>query len=212
MRLILILIVAGGIAAGWIVLQEKQAEAHLAGWAKQLSAHLEPQAHGAAFKLDPTLPDERNFFRILHFLHRIESEKLDMNKVIPDALAVLNVQGEAAAVTVSTLVANYEMGKKLDIFSDSSNLIKLEAGEAPIMKLKGWEGEPVAVGQVVPPTEAPALANRLPNLVLLPASVRDARSGMPAADSEEAVRQLQRGGFIERGTMEMLLLTNKKKK
>lgn len=205
MRFLTVLIIIAGLVCGWIILREKRDKVNLSGWAKQLATYLEPQAKGTPKPGSTWEADEATFFKTLYFLQLVEKEKLDVDATVGQALEHLNITGDKASIVKDSVVDNYAAAKRLKVFDDTANLIRLEQGEPAFIKLEGWDGEPIALRQFVPPSEAPEVANVLPNFMLLPGAVRDFESNLPASASPERVRSLERAGYITKGTVDRLL-------
>jgi hypothetical protein len=83
------------------------------------------------------------------------------------------------------LEENYAIAKKLGIFEELSNIMKMRDGMNPTAKSKGWEDERVVVGHLLTPIIAPEAARSLANLVIMPAAVRDMQSDELAGFSLE---------------------------
>jgi hypothetical protein len=205
MRFFLALFVIAGLVAGYVLVRDKRAENRVQAWAQQVMPLLRPQLDGSLNLAAPALPDEANFFKLLYLLHEIEERDLEMRDIISRACTKLDVLGEKANLVQESLMQNYDLAKRYQIFDNPDNLTQLESGRPVPIRLSGWNGELCAVGQVVPPERAPEIANCLPNLILMPAAARDAQDGSMSALTQDHARILSRVGFLDRMTLDSIL-------
>lgn len=209
MRLLSIIIVAVGMYSGWILLQRERAKKVEDGWALQCSKVLDSQANGRIVVTNPGSPDEGAFFKILHFMRKAEIEGRDLPAMVGAACEKIGITGEKQNLIQDSLVANYETARKLKVFDDPMNMVRLEQGQAALIALVGWQGEPVAVGMVIPSTHAPELSNHLINLVLLPSSVRDAQTDRLTKEIADAARKFERAGALPKSTLDSIYLASR---
>ena len=173
-------------------------------WSAQLLPTLTPHVKGAPHAASPLFPDEANFFQLLYALHRLEQRQTDLAAAIHEACDKLSLHGDKEQLVVESLLASHAKATEMRLFDDPTNLLRLEQGQAAHIFLKGWEGEPVGVGQIIPGTLLPEAANLLPNLVLQPAVVRDAMEGGLTPEGVELGKRLSRTGFISRESQILL--------
>lgn len=204
MRFLITVLFIAMLISGWFFFRDKRAVSRTQAWAAQIAPKLQNHVNGRPAPTNPMQPDEANFFWLLYYVNKLEREKLDPGTIITEALNQLGLTEDRAAFVKDSLLANYDTAKKLRILEEPTNLIRLEQGDPAQIRMKGWDGEPVGVGQIVPASVAPGLANCLPNLVLLPTVVRDARIGQLDADALEHAKALARFGFLDRITLEHL--------
>ena len=122
---------------------------------------------------DPWFANEGAVFRILSYLHEAEKSSYNVTDTLKSAVAGSGARVGEGKLIVDMLSDNYSIAKKLGVFDDLSNLLKMEQGRAPTARAKGWEDEVLAVGHVLTPVLAPEAATSLANLVLMPATARD---------------------------------------
>lgn len=204
MRLLAIIIVAVGAYSGWVLLQKEQTRRVNEGWAQQCAEVIRAQATGKAAPGAGTTPDEASFFKALHFLQKAERSQRDLYAVVGDACTQLGITGGQKGLVQDALLANYESARKMKLFDDPMNLVRMEQGQPPLMVLAGWEGEPLGVGVVIPPMHAHELANHLVNLVLMPVSVRDAQTDRVTREMTETARKFEQAGVLPRATLESI--------
>jgi hypothetical protein len=137
-------------------------------------------------------------------LYTLDQQRLDLRHILTETCSRLGLLGDKAELVQETLLENYETAKRFHMFDEPSSLVKLERGEAVPIQFSGWNDELAAVGQIVPSTLAPEVANCLPNLILLPAAARDAQDGSISAQTLEHARNLSRCGFIDRMTLDAI--------
>jgi hypothetical protein len=209
MRFFLTLLIIGGLVALGFLLRDKRVEMRNQAWAVRVMPLLRAQTDGSLNPAAPALPDEAAFFKLLHMLHTLEEQQLDLRSILQETCSRLGMLGEKADLVQETLLDNYETARRFQMFDEPSNLMKLEAGEPVPIQVSGWDGELSAVGQIVPPDLAPETANCLPNLVLLPVAARDAQDGSISNQTQEFARNLARCGFLDRLTLDNILQLKK---
>jgi hypothetical protein len=175
-------------------------------WAAPLAAHIEKQTKGVLQAGNPTQPDEANFFWILFYLNKAESAHEDLRTLVGNACMEAELGDSLASVVKDSLLVNYEAAKKLRLFEEATNVIKLEQGEPALIKFPGLEDMKVTVGYVVLPTLAPEAANSLPNLLLLPEMVRNAQSDAVTTYVIERASAFENIGVIKRDSLERIRL------
>lgn len=122
---------------------------------------------------DPWFANEGAVYRILAFLHEADKANYSVTDTIRTAVSGSGARSGEGKLIADMLGENYAIAKKLGVFEDLSNLLKMEQGRAPTARARGWEDEPLSVGHVLSPVVAPEAATSLANLVLMPATARD---------------------------------------
>ena len=140
-----------------------------------LKVHLKSESQSEVE--DPTYSAEGNFFRILAMLNESERGGYSAATTLTAALSSSGApKGEAKLIELQTL-ENYDLAKKLDVFKDPKNGLRMERGQAPIAGAPGWDDEPLVAGHILSPLIAPEAARALTNLMLMPLSVRNMQNG-----------------------------------
>jgi hypothetical protein len=209
MRFLSIILVAVGMYSGWILLQRDRAKKIEDGWAQQCSKVIKKQANGEVMILTPGAPDEEAFFKTLHFMRKAEMDGRDLTEMLGTACEKLGIGGEKRALIRDALMVNFETARKLKVFDDPMNMVRLEQGQPALIALAGWEGEPLSVGVVLPSVHAPELSNHLINLVLMPSCVRDAQTDRLTKDMTDAARKFEHAGALPKATLESIYLASR---
>jgi hypothetical protein len=204
MRFFLTVVIVCGLVSLGFLLRDKRAQMQTQAWSVQLMPYVRPLTDGTQNHAAPALPDEAAFFKLLCMLYTLDQQRLDLRHILTETCSRLGLLGDKADLVQETLLENYEMAKRFHMFDEPSSLVKLERGEAVPIQFSGWNGELAAVGQIVPSSLAPELANCLPNLILLPAAARDAQDGSISAQTLDHARNLSRCGFIDRMTLDAI--------
>lgn len=201
MRLVITLFVIVGLIVGWFKFQDWRKDRTERYWSGECMKWLEPvvRAQGAGSKLKP---DEAAYFKLLHFMHKTTAAGIDMTKTMTDAITELGITDEPADLIRESIKAAYEEAKKLMILDDISNQVEMEKGNAPLIKLPGWEDDKAAFAQIVPASLAPEAARQVPNLEMVPASVRDARGDQVTPSMLTRALTLERCNIISRQSRE----------
>ena len=176
-RFIGFLIIIGGLVGTYFVYQDFAAsrkEKHNR-FADEIRGLI--QDHGVESKLaSKDLPGSGNngsFYQILGLMHEAERHQYSVADTAKNAVTGSNMRPGEAKMVMETLLENYRIARQLGVFEDLSNALRMERGEAPVSKAKGWEDEPLTVGHVLSPVVAPEAALSLANLVLMPKRMRD---------------------------------------
>lgn len=121
----------------------------------------------------PWFANEGSVFRIMAHLHNAEKSHYNVSDTVRNAVSGSGARSGEGKLIAEMLSANYSIAKKLGVFDDLSNVLKMEQGRAPTARATGWEDEILAVGHVLTPVLAPEASTSLANLVLMPATARD---------------------------------------
>lgn len=203
-RFLAILLFIGGLIYGWFFLKKKQAENSAKAVAAQLAPHLsdQPVSPDAA---ETVKKSEANLYWILFYFDKLATEGRDPATVLSDACEQISMPEQKSSVVRSVLMANYETAKKYRIFEDITNVVKLEQGIPPLMKMTGWEDEPVSVGYIIPPEIAPEAAGATANFVLMPGIVSDAQGPKLTSQMMEQARTMEKAKIITKASLDALM-------
>ncbi|MEY4483493.1 MAG: hypothetical protein RL693_945 [Verrucomicrobiota bacterium] len=204
MRFLVILLIIGGLIYGWFALQKNRVENRAKAWAAQLVPHLSDQPISADAQ-ETARKAGANLYWILFYFDKLVMEGMEPGTVLIDACNQLNMPDEKAAILRVNLLANYETAKKYQIFDDITNVVKLEQGTPPLMKMSGWEDEPVALGYIVPPSIAPEAAGALANLTLMPAFVNDVQNDRITTTVLEQARTMEKAKIILKSSFDEIV-------
>lgn len=203
MRTFLVLLVAVGILCGWLILQRNNREREDQYWRSELKNHLK------AMQMDPaaTQPEvrESNMFKLLIFLHEAEVAKVEIPKLVEEYGLEAGMDDTMWGMIRDAVQTDMETAKGFGIFDEPSNLMKLERGEAPVITSGPWKGQKVAVAQIISGLLAPEAAQSLPNLVVVPAIVRDAWSEVVTTSTVDIAYNLQRNRFMSKESLERVV-------
>lgn len=209
MRFIAILLIIAGLISGWFYLQKKRVESSAKAWAAQLAAHLPDQVLEAD-TAETKKKAETNVYWILFYFDKLAVGGMDPVTVLADACDQLKMTTEQSTVLRNNLMANYEAAKKYRIYEDVTNIVKLEQGIPPLMKMSGWEDETVALSYIIPPSMAPEAAGATANFMLMPAIVNDAQGGRVTTSMVDQAKAMERAKIITKTSLEELVATAKK--
>ena len=125
---------------------------------------------------DFTRTDEAPLFRCLAFMREAEENGYSTADTAQQAAASAGTRGSLARLITERLNDNYAIARKLGVFEDVGNVLRMGRGLPPVAKAKGWEDQILTVGHILSPVIAPEAANSLANLVLMPEIVRNMES------------------------------------
>jgi hypothetical protein len=79
----------------------------------------------------------------------------------------------------AAVLDNYNRARStFGVFQDPANLLKMERGDPPIAISPGWEDELLVVGYKISPLLGAELSATLPNMVIMPESVRNMQTDL----------------------------------
>ncbi len=211
MRFILTLLIIAGLIAGYFRFETWRKERTENFWASECRKWVEPLTRLQG-KSTTLLPDEANFFKLIHFLQKAQAAGVDLPKMITGACVQLEFQDETGEIIRKSVEDGYNKAQKLQLLDDMVNMINLERGEAALIKCAGWVDEKVAVGQIVPTAYAPEAACHLANLQLMPVCVRDAQGNTVTESIVERAIALERMHVITRESLERVKAAGPPKK
>ena len=108
---------------------------------------------------------------------------------IKRAAVAAGAEPNEAARIGAAVHENMTFAKTMGVFSDAANAVGMERGESPVIHAKGWEDERLVVGYILSPLLAPEAAFAIPNLRLMPESVRDMSSDRVTSATVETARK-----------------------
>lgn len=207
-RFVAILLFIGGLIYGWSFLQKKQAGNRAKAVAAQLAPHLSDQP-ASADAAETARKAEANIYWILYYFDKLVTEGMDPASVLRDACEQIAMPESKSSILRSNLMANYETAKKYRIFDDITNVVKLEQGIPPLMKMSGWEDEPVAIEYIISPSIAPEAAGATANFVVMPGIVSDALRPRITVNIVEQARAMEKARIITKASLEELMALSK---
>lgn len=192
-KLLGFLIIAGGIAGLFFVYQDYAAKekANRNTWEKTmaLGLRLHTAASVRAAGEDGTVAGEGSFLRILYQAHRAEQDGYSVLDTVKKAAVAAGATSAEAAYIANSVVENLRVAREMGALSDPSNVLNMERGEPPVAKAKGWEDEKLVMGHRISPLLVPEAAYAIPNLVLVPESVRDMQDDTVTPATVDLVRK-----------------------
>ena len=192
-RIISFLIIIGGFVGGYFVYQDyaKGVKANSNHWADDLRVIIKTYVKDGKASSDdvPGNSNSMAYFRMLGLIYDSEQHHYFAGDTVRGALAGSGLPAGQAKMTIDSLLDNYHAAKQLGVFEATTNILRLERGEPPICSAKGWDGELLVPGYVISPLLAPEAAYALPNVVLMPKTVRDLQNEQPAGITPEIAKK-----------------------
>lgn len=179
-RTIEALVIVGGLVGAYFVYQDyaakqKEKHNHFAGDVGRIIREQREESQMEDQK-GPWFADDSAFYHILALIHDGERHKYAPADTVRNGVTFSGLRPGEGKMVTDMLTENYRIAKQMGVFDDLSNVLRLERGEAPVCKAKGWEEEPLAVGRLLSPLVAPEASLSFANLVLMPKTVRDLQS------------------------------------
>lgn len=169
------LLVIGGLVAVYFIYQDfwRDELKRRNPWVERLTPLIRPHLARHVGTPEAEAATEANFLTIVFTAWRAGEEGHEMTETVKNAATAAGAKdGEAARISAA-IAENVKNAKSFEVFSNPNNVMSLERGEPPICGAKGWEDELVVVGHQLSPVLAPEAAFAIPNLRLVPESVRD---------------------------------------
>ena len=184
---------------------EKEAEEKRSHWPRQIAQYLE--THIASHAAPALSGDEGDatFFQILYQAHSAKEEVIDIAVTLKEAATLAGATANEAVAIATSIEQNLASARQLGVFEDINNLLRMERGEAPIAKASGWDGEPLAIGHLIPPVHVPSLVRSIPNMILEPQIVRDFQGDDITPEIVPVIRQFQGNRLITPETAAALI-------
>ncbi|MCB1210156.1 MAG: hypothetical protein KDK97_12550 [Verrucomicrobiales bacterium] len=196
--LLFVLFCAAAYFAGHYAIRqyEKEAEAKRSHWPRQIAELMENHVARHAVAALSAEEGDATFYQILYQSHTAKEEVTDLGAMLREAATIAGATANEAGAIATSIEQNLAMARQLGVFEDITNLLRMERGEPPIAKAAGWEGEPLAIGHLIPPVLVPSLVRSLPNMVLEPQIVRDFQGDEITPEMLPTVRQFQGNRLI----------------
>ncbi|MCB1227308.1 MAG: hypothetical protein KDK99_15930 [Verrucomicrobiales bacterium] len=121
---------------------------------------------------------ESSFFQLLYMTYSISKDGYPLVETLTRGATSAGASPIEGPLLASAIVENYKKATELGVFSDPANLLLLEQGRSPLAHTPGWEDEPLGVGFLISPTLGPELRVTLPNMVIMPISIRNAQTDL----------------------------------
>lgn len=156
----------------YVLFQEHQESFHRENnqWATALTPLL--RLH-LTRELDKGGASESSYMSILYYAWQATQDNYGDSETVTRAAAAAGADPAEAAQLGSYIHESVAAAKSMGVFSDPSNPVRMERGEPPVIHKKGWEDEHLVVTNLISPLLAPEAAFAIPNLLLVPESVRE---------------------------------------
>lgn len=130
---------------------------------------------------------------------------------VKQAAAAAGAESAEAARIGAAIHENVQIAKSMGVFSNAANAMKMERGEPPVIYLKGWEDERLVMSNILSPLLAPEAGFALPNLRLVPESIRDMTTERVNAATVELARKWSNDKIIYPETYRAILERTKQR-
>jgi hypothetical protein len=122
---------------------------------------------------------ESSFLQLLYLCHQIDQDGYPLLDTLKRGASLGGADGTEAPLMAAAILDNYNRARSIfGVFQDPANLLKMERGDPPIALSSGWEDEPLVVGYKISPLLGAELSATLPNMVIMPESVRNMQTDL----------------------------------
>ncbi len=132
---------------------------------------------------------ESSYLRLLYLAWQASEDGYSALDTAKRAAAAAGAEQSEAARIGAAIHENVQIAKSMGVFDDVGNAVGMERGEPPTAHAKGWEDERLVVGYNLSPVLAPEAAFAIPNLRLMPESVRDMLTDRATSATVELARK-----------------------
>ncbi len=132
---------------------------------------------------------ESSFFQLLYMAYQIERDGYPLLDTLKRGASQGGADANEAPLMTAALLDNLSRARSLGVFNDPANLPKMERGEPPLATATGWEDEHLAVGYKISPLLGAELSVTLPNMVIMPASIRDMQTDLTPPEAQTLTGQ-----------------------
>lgn len=218
MRLLHILILLGGVVGCYFVYQDyaKKEKGRRNVSSEEVKRIV---ADTAKYKVpspndDFTRVDDAPLYRLLAVMRQAETKGYSATDTALQGAMSSGVRASVAKMIAERLSDNYAIARKLGVFDELANVLRMERGLPPVAHAKGWEDQPLAVGYILSPVFAPEASHCLANLVLMPEIARNMQMDDVGGFTFEQSKKWLNEGLITPDTHQAILaaIETKRKK
>lgn len=135
------------------------------------------------------LGNQQSFLQLLYIAHQIEQDDYPLLDTLKRGAGLSGADATEAPLMAAAVLENYTHARNFGVFQDPSNLLKLERGEPPTATAQGWEDELLVVGYKISPLLGSELSATLPNMVIMPESVRNMQTDLTPPEAQVLTSQ-----------------------
>jgi hypothetical protein len=135
------------------------------------------------------LGSQESFFQLLYMAYQIEQDDYPLLDTLKRGASLSGADATEAPLMAAAVLDNLTRARSFGIFQDPANLLKLERGESPIATAPGWEDEELVVGYKMSPLLGSELSATLPNMVIMPESVRNMQTDLTPPEAQTLTSQ-----------------------
>lgn len=122
---------------------------------------------------------ESSFLQLLYLCYQIDQDGYPLLDTLKRGASMGGADATEAPLMAAAILDNYNRARStFGVFQDPANLLKMERGDPPIALSSGWEDEPLVVGYKISPLLGAELSATLPNMVIMPESVRNMQTDL----------------------------------
>lgn len=122
---------------------------------------------------------ESSFLQLLYICYQIDQDGYALLDTLNRGASMGGADSTEAPLMAAAILDNYIRARNtFNVFQDPANLLKMERGEPPTALSAGWEDELLVVGYKISPLLGAELSATLPNMVVMPESVRNMQTDL----------------------------------
>ena len=173
-KLLTTLLMVAAVFAIYQLFTDYKAEKHANSntWIERMQPLIKSHTSKEAATGDDASVGEGSFLRIIYMAMRAEQDGYILDETVKESARNAGVSATEAAFIAEAVTESISMARRMNAL-DPANVLAMERGEPPVCRASGWEDEKLVAGHVIAPTLAPEATHALPNMRLMPESVRE---------------------------------------
>lgn len=129
--------------------------------------------------------NESSFLQLLYICYQIDQDGYPLLDTLKQGASLGGADSTEAPLLGAAILDNYLRARNtFGIFQDPANLLKLERGAPPTAVSPGWEDEQLVVGYKISPLLGAELSATLPNMVVMPESIRNMQTDLTPPEAQ----------------------------
>ncbi len=165
-------------------------------WVQRLTPLIRPHTARHVDTAQADGASEAGFLMMIFMAWRAAEDGYNMSETVENAATAAGAKESEARRIANVIAENVKLARSMDVFSNPSDVMSMERGEPPLVRAKGWEDERLVMGHVLSPALAPEAAFAIPNLRLMPESVRDMQTDHVTGHVRDLARKWLAEGLL----------------
>jgi hypothetical protein len=132
---------------------------------------------------------QSSFLQLLYMTYQVEQDGYPLLDTLMRGASLAGAGAPEAPLIAAALLDNMQRARNLGAFQNPANLITMERGNPPLATAPGWEDERLTLGYKISPLLGAELKTSLPNMVLMPESIRNMQTDLTPPEAQALAAQ-----------------------